>query len=147
MPRPSDLLLGVGGQPARAAVSSVSMPIISAMARPARRHSLPVRRGSQRKGQVLAHRHGVVDDRELEHLRDVALGVVGAVTSSSSNRCAPGRVQQARNDVEQRGLAAARGAEQRIGLAIGPDMVHLLQRPVGIAGGFRQVGMRQVRRA
>ena len=100
---------------------------------------------AQRKGQVLAHRHGVVDHRELEHLRDVAgrgRGV-GHVDIVEQDPPLAGP-QQARDDVEQRGFPAARGAEQRVGLSVRPVVVELLQRVV--LGPFRvgEVGMREV---
>ncbi len=52
---------------------------------------------AQREGQIVVDRHGVVDDRELEHLRDVALlrrqiGHVLAVEQQLAVR----RVQQTR---------------------------------------------------
>jgi hypothetical protein len=77
MPRPSaDLLLGIGGQAAALRPSSV----FHADHLGDRLHALGDIAGvdatvAQRKGQVVAHRHGVVDDRELEHLGDVALGL------------------------------------------------------------------------
>src|SRR3546814_15655770 len=40
---------------------------------------------------------------------------------------------QAGDDVQQRGLAAARRAEQGVGAAVLPDVVDLLQREVGVA--------------
>ena len=75
---------------------------------------------AQREGQVLGHRHRVVDHRELEHLRDVAL-LRRRRASRRGRRTARvpcDGVHQARDDVEQRGLAAARGAEQRVGAAV-----------------------------
>ena len=44
---------------------------------------------AQRKGEIVVNRHGVVDDRELEHLGDVALSGVASVTSLPSNRMRP----------------------------------------------------------
>ena len=45
---------------------------------------------AQREGEIVVDRHGVVDDRELEHLRDVALlPGVASVTSRPSNRMRP----------------------------------------------------------
>ena len=90
---------------------------------------------AQRERQIVVDRHGVVDDRELEHLGDVApvrrhIGEVDAV----EQHAALGRPHQAGDDVEQRGLAAARWPEQRIGAAVRPVDVELLQRPVlGVA--------------
>ena len=52
------------------------------------------------------------------------------VTSRSSNSTRPSRrPQQARDDVEQRGLAAARGAEQRVGAAVAPFEVDAASAP------------------
>ena len=90
---------------------------------------------AQRKRQIVVDRHGVVDDRKLEHLRDLALvgrhvGQVDVV----EQHAAFGRPHQAGDDVEQRRLAAAGRPEQRIGAAILPFDVELLQRPiVGVA--------------
>ena len=86
---------------------------------------------AQRKRQIVVDRHGVVDDRKLEHLRDLALvgrhvGQVDVVEQDA----AFGRPHQAGNDVEQGRLAAAGGPEQRIGAAVLPLDVELLQRPV-----------------
>ena len=74
---------------------------------------------AQRERQIVVDRHGVVDDRELEHLRDVALvgrhvGQVDVV----EQHAAFGRPHQAGDDVEQGGLAAAGRPEQRIGAAV-----------------------------
>ena len=71
----ADLLLGISRQAGGARmpnwplISSISAiwphPLLDALGRDAAVF--------QREGQVLRHRHGVVDDRELEHLRNVAL--------------------------------------------------------------------------
>ena len=65
---------------------------------------------AQREGQIVVDGHGVVDDRELEHLRDVALlrRQIGHVACRRTAAGPRDGVQQARDDVEQRGLAAAR---------------------------------------
>lgn len=100
---------------------------------------------AQWKGQVVVHGHRVVDDRKLEHLRDVAVGGAGLGHVFAVKQDAPlAGVQQARNDVQQRGFPTARGTQQGIGLAVGPVVVQLLQRKVGL--GFRvwQVGMCQI---
>ena len=83
----------------------------------------------QRERQVLADRHGVVDHRKLEHLRDVALlgrqrRDVGAVEQDFAAR----RRDDAGDQVEQRGLAAAGRPEQRIGAALPPGHGHRLER-------------------
>ena len=85
----------------------------------------------ERERQVFADRHGVVDHRELEHLRDVAVcrfeaGHVLVVKEDA----AFGRGQEARDDVQKRGLAAARGPQKRVGPAIAPGDVDLFQRKV-----------------
>ena len=95
--------------------------------------------------EVLADRHGVVDDRELEHLRDVALlrrelCDVGAVEQDFSAR----RRDDAGDQIQERGLAAAAWAEQRVGAALPPGHGHRLQRK-----GFRRrivaaVGVREI---
>ena len=56
---------------------------------------------AQGKGKVLAHRHRVVDDRELKYLCDVALigRQIGDVAVIEEN-AALGRVQEARDDVQ-----------------------------------------------
>ena len=74
-------------------------------------------------------RHGVVDDRKLEHLGDVALLGRQLRDVVVVEQHPPfGRHDEARDDVEQRGLAAARRAEQRIGAAVLPDVIEPLQR-------------------
>ena len=100
---------------------------------------------AQGERQVLGHRHGVVDHRELEHLRDVALlrrGVrhVGAV---EAHRAVRGR-DEARDDVQHGRLAAARGAEQRIGAAVLECHAQRQQRPVLVGLRVRLVRVRQV---
>ena len=69
-----DFLFLVGGQAASAAIGAIfeadhledlGHPPIDLVRRKA-----PV---AQREGEVLRHGHGVVDDRKLEYLRDVAL--------------------------------------------------------------------------
>ncbi len=69
-----DLLFGIGRQASGALVQLAGEfqhlgDLADALLDLVTRHT-PV---LQRKGQVLRHRHRVVDDRELEHLRDVAL--------------------------------------------------------------------------
>ncbi len=96
----------------------------------------------EREGEVLAHRHGVVDHRELEDLGDVARLRRQVRHVPLVEQDAPaGRAHQPRDDVEKRRLAAAGGTEQRVGAALGPDVVDLLQgvvlgparvRPVGV---------------
>jgi hypothetical protein len=76
---------------------------------------------AQREGQIVVDGHRVVDDRELEHLRDVALcrrqrRHVLIVEQDLTFR----GDEQAGNDVQKRGLAAAGRAEKRIGAAVFP---------------------------
>ena len=69
-----DLLLGVGGQPRRLAVE-IGREIEQPRDLGDPRVDLGLRHAAvlQRKCQVLSDRHGVVDHRKLEHLRDIAL--------------------------------------------------------------------------
>ena len=94
------------------------------------------------KARLSRDRHGVVDHRELENLRDVALrrrqlGHVGSV----EEHAAFARRDQPGDDVEKRGLAAAGGPEQRIGAAVLPDVVEPLQRIVLRAARSGGVGV------
>ena len=83
-----DLLLGVGRQAGGAQVELAAHlehlgDLADALLDALGRHAAV----AQREGQVLGHRHRVVDDRELEHLRDVALlraepGDVAAVVAA-----------------------------------------------------------------
>ena len=127
-----DLLLAVGGEAGGAAAEAVGE--LQHLGDGA---DAGVDRGggdaavAEREGEIVVDGHRVVDDRELEHLGDVALdrrqaGHVAVV----EEHAALGRHDQARDDVEQRGLAAAGGAEQRVGAAVGPLDVDLLQRIV-----------------
>ncbi len=100
---------------------------------------------AQRKGEIVVDGHRVVDDRELEHLGDVALlrrqmGDVGSVEENAPF----GRVDQPRNDVEQRGLAAAGGPEQSVGATVVPLVMHFLQRVVRFRFGPGAVGVADV---
>ena len=63
---------------------------------------------AQRERQVVEHRHGVVHHRELEHLGDIAF-LWGEIVDhlGIEQHLAFGRAEQAGNDIEQRGLAAA----------------------------------------
>src|SRR5882724_644490 len=54
------------------------------------------------------------------------------VTSRPSKTIRPGRRQKPGNQIEERGLSAARGAEQGISPTVGPFERDLLQRPVAI---------------
>ena len=91
---------------------------------------------AQRKGQVVVDRHGVVDDRKLEHLGDVAaLGSgVGDVLAVEQD-AALGRSEKPGYQIEQGGLAAARGPEQRVGAAVGPVDRQLLEGIILVAPG------------
>ncbi|MNS90019.1 hypothetical protein D3C72_1240530 [compost metagenome] len=94
---------------------------------------------AQRKGEIVVDRHRVVDDRELEHLRNIAVfgGKIGHVSSVKGD-AAFRRTQQAGNDVEQRGLAAAGRPKQRIGAAVLPFVMNFLQ---GIFAGSLRLGI------
>ena len=85
----------------------------------------------EREGEVVVDGHGVVDDRELEDLGDVALGggEAGDVAVVEED-LAFARDDEAGDDVEERGLAAAGGAEERVGAAVLPLEVDGLQRVV-----------------
>jgi hypothetical protein len=141
-----DLLLGVGGQSAGAAVQRRrQVQHFGYFA-----HALLDLRGghapvAQREGEVLAHRHRVVDHRELEHLGDVpglrrGVGHVVAVEPDGALR----RPQQPRDAVEQRGLAAAGRAQQRIGAAIVEREVQRQQRVVFVLLRMGHIGMGEV---
>ena len=82
----------------------------------------------QRKADVVGHAQGRVQRVALEHHGDVAIARRHAhhVLAADADLALGGFVQP-RNDVEQRGLAAARGADQDQELA-GRDVdVHLAQ--------------------
>ena len=142
----ADLLLGIRRQPARFAVQRRLHPD----GRGNRRHAgLDVGRihtaVTQRKSQVFAHGHRVVDHRKLKHLRDVALCGFGvghvAVAKQHPPLTGP---EQPRNDVQQRGLATTGRSQQRIGPAVLPDMVHLFQRKIRIRLGVGIVAVGKV---
>ncbi|CAM5183264.1 hypothetical protein CDEN61S_04238 [Castellaniella denitrificans] len=140
-----NLLLGVGRQIGRALVEPGGQvehfgDAADALADPVFRH-LAVAQG---KRQVLAHRHGVVDDGELEHLGDVALlgrgaGAVHAVEADGAVR----RRDQARDDVEHGGLATARRPQQGVGPAVLEDDVQRQQRIIGVGTDDARVAVRQ----
>ena len=67
----------------------------------------------QRKTDVVGHRHGGVERVALKHHGDVALrrGHTHHIATANAQLAAAG-LFQARNDVEQGGLAAARWADQ-----------------------------------
>ena len=97
------------------------------------------------EGQIVVDGHGVVDDRKLEHLRDVAVvrgqgGDVLAVKQHASL----GRVQQAGNDVQQRRLAATGWAEQGVGAAILPLQMNAFQGEIGVRFRVRQIAVPQL---
>src|SRR5215475_12430873 len=83
----------------------------------------------ERESEVLADRHGVVDHRELENLGDVALlGGERAHILTVEQDLAARRPDDAGDDVEQRGLATARGPQQGVGTALAPGHRGRLQR-------------------
>ena len=104
-----NLLLGVGRQPRRLAVH-IGRQIEQLCDLGDTGVDLGLRHATILQGEceVLADRHGVVDDRELEHLRDVALlrGLARDVLAVKGD-AAVRRRDEARDDVEHRGLAAA----------------------------------------
>ncbi|MCY1366601.1 hypothetical protein D9M69_535050 [compost metagenome] len=91
----------------------------------------------QREADVVGHRHGRVERVALEHHGDVALG--GRHTDHVLARdvqLAFGRLFEPGNDVEQGGLAAARGADQDQELArldVNVDALEHLDRLVALA--------------
>ena len=124
-----DLLLKVGGQIAR-------LPLEHALKAEQSRDFLDAGGDDiprnppilEREGEVPGDRHRVVDHRELEYLRDVARlrrqgGDVAVVEEDAPAR----RDDEARDDVQKRGLAAAGRAEKGVGAALLPDVVDLLQ--------------------
>ena len=141
-----NLLLGVRREPRRLAVEigrEVEQPrdVGDALVDLRLRHAAVF----QRKCQILPDRHGVVDHRKLEHLGDVALLCrqrrdIDAVEQDLSTR----RRDDAGDQVEQRGLAAAGGAEQRIGAALPPGHGHRLQRKAFHRRMFAAVGLREI---
>ena len=137
-----DLLLHVRRQPARLPVGDVGevdqlQRLVHASLDLRLRHPAV----AERKGQVLAHRHRVVDDGKLEHLRDVArLRRKRRDVRAVEQDAALGRRQQPRDDVQQRGLAATRRPQQRVGAAVLEGRMDLLQGVVRGAG----VGMADV---
>ena len=142
-----DLLLGVGRQAVGLAgedrASRSSSRAISAT-----RASISGARQAavlEREGEVLAHRHGVVDHRELEHLGDVALlrRQRHDVLAVEQHRAAR-RPDDAGDDVEQGGLAAARRSEQRVGAALAPGHRGRLQRKARRIGIVAAVGVRKI---
>ena len=107
----------------------------------ARRHAAV----AQRKLEIPAHSHGVVDDRELEHLRDVAPVRLSPGDVDVVEQDAPlGRLQEPRDDVEERRLPAARRAEEVVGPAVLPGEVDPLQRVVVLRGRRLDVGVSQI---
>ena len=134
----ADLLLGIRRQPARLGIQPVGHADHGGNRLDPRLDIGRIRAAIlQRKGQVLPHRHGVIDNRELKHLSDVARGGRGqGHVRVAKQYPAFGGLQQTGNDVEQGGFAASRRAKQGIGRAIVPDMVDSAQGVVG--GGLRR---------
>ena len=82
----------------------------------------------QRKADVVGHAHGGVERVALEHHGNVAVtrGHAHHVLAADAHFALGGRIQPG-NDVEQRGLAAARGPDQDEELARCHVDVHLVQ--------------------
>ena len=100
---------------------------------------------AQREREIVVDGHRVVDDRELEHLRDVALvrRLLRHVRVAEEDP-PRGRPEEARHDVQQGRLAAAGGAEERVRAAVRPLEIDSLQRPVGVARRARRVAVPQL---
>ena len=81
----------------------------------------------QRKGQIVEHRHGVVEHWELKNLGDITRlrGHVGHIPAIEQDP-AGARTNQARNDIEQSRFTAARRPQQGIGPAIPPVVIDAL---------------------
>ena len=100
---------------------------------------------AQREGEIVVNGHRVVDDRKLEHLRDVALCrrqrchvlIVEQDLTFRGN-------EQAGDDVEKRGLAAAGRPKKRIGSAVFPRQVDLLQSIVSITLWIGVIAVTQI---
>ena len=140
------LLLGVGRQPGSAHVELAAQlqhlgDLADALGDLVGRHA-PV---AQRKGQVLGHRHGVVDHRKLEHLGDVALLRCLGVhhLAVELDRALRGH-HQARDDVEQAGLAAARRTQQRVGATVFEGHFQGQQRVIAVLLRIGFVAVRQI---
>ena len=100
---------------------------------------------TQGKSQVIGHGHGVVNDRELEHLRNIALlrrFLVDVFTIET--HLALRGFDQARNDVEHGGFAAARRPEQGIRTACLKAHLHGQQGVVAVLLGVGAIGVGQV---
>jgi hypothetical protein len=92
--------------------------------------ALLARLHAQAEGHVLEHRHVAEQRVVLEHEAHLALAHVhvGGVFAREQDAAGVGRFQ-ARDDAQQRGLAAARRAEQRDQFARLDVEVHVVQRP------------------
>ena len=100
---------------------------------------------AQREAQVLGHGHGVVNHRELEHLRDIARLRRGAgdVLSVKVHRTLRGH-DQPRHDVEHGGFAAARRPQQGVRAAVLKCHLQRQQGVILVLHGLGFVGMGQV---
>lgn len=100
---------------------------------------------AQWKGQIVVDRHRVVNDWKLEHLGNVALcRRQGRDVLIVEQHLAVGWDQEARNDIEKRGLAAAGRTKQCISATIFPGKVDFLQRIIVITRRVRIVAVSQV---
>ena len=141
-----DLLLGIGRQTGRTLVELRAHlqhlgDLADAGSDLVRRHATIL----QRKGEVLGHRHGVVDDGELEHLRDVARlrRQRSHVAPVEQHLALRGR-QQARDDIEHRRFAAAGRPQQGIGATVLERHLQRQQGVVAVLLRMGRVGVREV---
>ena len=100
---------------------------------------------TQGEGQVVEHRHGVVDHRKLENLGDIALlGRQRVDHLAIKLHFAVRRAEQPGNDIQQGRLAAAGWPQQRIGAALLPHMIHLANGVIGRASRRATVTVGQI---
>ena len=138
-----DLLLGVGRQPARApAEVGGQIEHVGDLGDAFVDDRLRQPSVLQRKRKVLRDRHRVVDHRKLKHLRDISLlGRQMRDVPVVEQQTTLGGDDEAGDDVEQRRLAAAGRAEQRIGHALLPDVLQRLQLIVGLRSRLAAIGV------
>ena len=132
-----DLLLAIGGQAGCAALEAVGQIGHGGdLATRSRTTWLADAAVAQRKGEIVVDRHGVVDDRELEDLGNVALSPGAGVLTSSlveQNACHLLGTSRPEMMLSKRCLATAGGPKQGVGAAVIPLQIKLLQRPIVFA--------------